>query len=62
MYSSEEKSPVSQAPTVPTATATARTIYNSSQYNNINQNDNRYDPFYPLYDEDAELYKDVGKF
>ncbi|CAH1122033.1 unnamed protein product [Ceutorhynchus assimilis] len=56
---SEEKSTVSQPPAVPTATATARTLYNSSQYNNINQNDNRYDPFYPLYDEDVELYKDV---
>ncbi|XP_066155379.1 uncharacterized protein Cda5 isoform X4 [Euwallacea fornicatus] len=55
---SEEKSPVSQAP-ISTATATARTLYNSSQYNNINQNDNRYDPFYALYDEDAEIYKDV---
>lgn len=47
------------APTVSTATATARTLYNSSQYNNINQNDNRYDPYYALYDDDVELYKDV---
>lgn len=37
-------------------------MYNSSQYNNLNQNDNRYDPFIALYDEDAEIYKDNGKF
>ncbi|XP_050313531.1 uncharacterized protein LOC126748381 isoform X2 [Anthonomus grandis grandis] len=61
IYISQEKNGVSQtANTGLTAgTATARTLYNSSQYNNINQNDNRYDPFYALYDEDVELYKDV---
>lgn len=54
---SEEKSTVSQVPSVQTATATARTLYNSSQYNNVNQNDNRYDPFYPVYDDD--IYAEV---
>ncbi|XP_060537164.1 uncharacterized protein LOC132708687 [Cylas formicarius] len=52
-YSQEKSS--AQTPSASTATATARTLYNSSQYNN---NDNRYDPYYALYD-DVELYRDV---
>lgn len=44
-----------QAP-ISTATATARTLYNSTQYNN-----NNYDPYYALYDDDVELYRDAGR-
>ncbi|XP_044257338.1 uncharacterized protein LOC123006716 isoform X2 [Tribolium madens] len=40
-------------PAISTATATARALYNSSQYNN-----NNYDPYYALYDDDVELYRD----
>ncbi|CAH0562127.1 unnamed protein product [Brassicogethes aeneus] len=51
-HSKSEESSV--APSISTATATARTLYNSSQYSG-----NHYDPLYPLYDEDVELYRDV---
>ncbi|XP_030748310.1 uncharacterized protein LOC115876616 isoform X2 [Sitophilus oryzae] len=57
VISSEDKSSV--APSAQTTTATARSIYNTSQYNHVNHNDNRYDPYYALYDDDVELYKDV---
>lgn len=32
-------------------------LYNGSQ----NYNPDQYDPFYAVYDEDGELYKDAGK-
>ncbi|XP_049817330.1 uncharacterized protein LOC109598001 isoform X7 [Aethina tumida] len=51
---SEESSIAPPHPSVSTATATARTLYNSSQYSG-----NHYDPYYALYDEDVELYRDV---
>ncbi|XP_076261096.1 chitin deacetylase-like 5 isoform X5 [Rhynchophorus ferrugineus] len=54
---SDEKSSIS--PSISTTTATARAIYNNSQYNHVHNNDNRYDPYYALYDDDVELYKDV---
>ncbi|XP_064215278.1 chitin deacetylase 5 isoform X6 [Tribolium castaneum] len=42
-----------QPSAISTATATARALYNSSQYNS-----NNYDPYYALYDDDVELYRD----
>ncbi|XP_063928336.1 uncharacterized protein LOC135141291 isoform X4 [Zophobas morio] len=50
----EQSSPPPVQPaSISTATATARSLYNSSQYNN------NYDPYYTLYDDDVELYRDV---
>lgn len=51
-----EESSVAPAQQQSVSTATARTLYNSSRYE-----PNRYDPYYALYDDDAELYRDVGK-
>ncbi|KAL1493380.1 hypothetical protein ABEB36_011444 [Hypothenemus hampei] len=51
--------------TVSTVPASAKPLNNAStnQYNNIQQNEqnqnNRYDPYYALYDEEAEIYKEV---
>ncbi|KAJ8980638.1 hypothetical protein NQ317_017934 [Molorchus minor] len=53
LFRSEERSVAPAQPSNPTATATARTLYNSTQYNN------NYDPYYALYDDDVELYRDV---
>ncbi|KAJ3622705.1 hypothetical protein MTP99_018990 [Tenebrio molitor] len=49
----EQSSAAPVQPPISTVTATARTLYNSSQYNN------NYDPYYALYDDDVELYRDV---
>lgn len=47
----------SAAPAAQPSTATARTYYNSSKhYEPVH-----YDPYYALYEDDVELYKDVGK-
>ncbi|XP_068916353.1 uncharacterized protein Cda5 isoform X6 [Tenebrio molitor] len=52
-YRVEQSSAAPVQPPISTVTATARTLYNSSQYNN------NYDPYYALYDDDVELYRDV---
>ncbi|XP_018569336.1 uncharacterized protein LOC108909440 isoform X6 [Anoplophora glabripennis] len=51
---SDESSVAPAQPSIATATATARNLYNSSQYTS-----NHYDPYYALYDDDVELYRDV---
>lgn len=56
IYNRVEESSVAPAQQQSVSTATARTLYNSSRYE-----PNRYDPYYALYDDDAELYRDVGK-
>lgn len=38
------------------STAAPKVVYNSSHYDS-----SRYDPYYALYDDDVDLYKDVGK-
>lgn len=56
IYNRVEESSVAPAQQQSVSTATARTLYNSSRYE-----PNHYDPYYALYDEDSELYRDVGK-
>ncbi|CAG9855162.1 unnamed protein product [Phyllotreta striolata] len=50
---SEEKTVAPQQASVSAVTAPARNIYNASQYN-----DNRYEPYYALYEDDVEIYRD----
>lgn len=56
IYNRVEESSIAPAQQQSVSTATARTLYNSSRYE-----PNHYDPYYALYDEDSELYRDVGK-
>lgn len=39
---------------------TGRALYNTTSAQNYDQN--QYDPYYALYDDDVELYRDVGKY
>ncbi|XP_056646387.1 uncharacterized protein LOC130451413 isoform X2 [Diorhabda sublineata] len=50
---SEEKNVSPQQASVSSVTAPSRNIYNGSQYN-----DNRYEPYYALYEDDVEIYRD----
>lgn len=54
MYRVEQNNIASPPAPISTATATARALYNSSQYTNNNQ----YEPYY--YEDDLELYRDDG--
>lgn len=47
----------SVAPVSYSASPRPKMLYNGSQSYNPDQ----YDPFYAVYDEDGELYKDTGK-
>ncbi|CAH1255718.1 unnamed protein product [Diabrotica balteata] len=50
---SEEKPVSPQQASVSAVAAPARNIYNGSQYS-----DNRYEPYYSLYEDDVEIYRD----
>lgn len=45
------------ASVVPTATTASKVLYNSSQPYETSH----YDPYYSLYEDDVELYRDAGK-
>lgn len=49
-------SPSRQA--IPTATTAAKVLYNSSQPYETSH----YDPYYSLYEDDVELYRDAGSY
>ncbi|XP_028141191.2 uncharacterized protein LOC114335194 isoform X4 [Diabrotica virgifera virgifera] len=52
-FKSEEKPVSPQQASVSAVAAPARNIYNGSQYS-----DNRYEPYYSLYEDDVEIYRD----
>ncbi|XP_072402963.1 uncharacterized protein Cda5 isoform X5 [Diabrotica undecimpunctata] len=52
-FQSEEKPVSPQQASVSAVAAPARNIYNGSQYS-----DNRYEPYYSLYEDDVEIYRD----